>query len=120
MQTVANDAAITLAAASGQLELNAFMPLIADALLDSLGLLCGAVSRFRSACIETLEADPAACARHLHASTAPALLLVPEIGYEAAAEIAKTSLATGKSIRQLAAEQGVLPAERLARLFPDA
>jgi aspartate ammonia-lyase len=118
MQTIANDTAITLAAASGQLELNAFMPLIADALLDSLTLLRNAVTRFRAACIDTLEADPDACARHLHASTAPALFLVPTLGYEAAAALAKESLATGKTIRQLVAERQLLPPEAVERLFP--
>jgi aspartate ammonia-lyase len=103
MQTIANDAAITLAAASGQLELNAFMPLIADALLDSLTLLRNAATRFREACIDTLEADPAACARHLEASTAPALLLVPLLGYDAAAALANKSLETGIPISQLLA-----------------
>lgn len=105
MRVIADDAAITLAAASGQLELNAFLPLIADALLDALALLRNAVVRFRAACVETLEADPAACARHLDASTAPALLLVPRLGYDAAAAIAKAALETGKSVSQLAAEQ---------------
>ena len=118
MQAIAHDAAITLAASSGQLELNAFMPLIADALLDSLTLLRNAVTRLRSACIDTLEADPAACARHLHASTAPALLLVPLIGYDAAAALAKESLATGQSIRQLAIKKRLLPPETIERLFP--
>lgn len=105
MRVIADDAAITLAAASGQLELNAFLPLIADALLDALALLRNAVVRFRAACVETLEADPAACARHLDASTAPALLLVPRLGYDAAAALAKAALETGKSVSQLAAEQ---------------
>ena len=118
MQTIANDTAITLAAASGQLELNAFMPLIANALLDSLTLLRNAVMRFRTACIDTLEADPAACARHLDASTAPALLLVPILGYDVAAALAKESLATGRSIRQLAVDKRLLPPETLNRLMP--
>jgi aspartate ammonia-lyase len=118
LQTIANDTAITLAASSGQLELNAFLPLIADALLDSLTLLRNAVARFRTACIDTLEADPSACARHLDASTAPALLLVPALGYDAASALAKESLETGKSIRQLVGEKGVLPSETADRLFP--
>jgi aspartate ammonia-lyase len=117
MQAIANDTAITLAAASGQLELNAFLPLIADALLDSLTLLRNAATRFREDCIETLQADPAACARHLEASTAPALLLVPLLGYDAAAELAKASLATGTPIRQLVLEQKLLPQEIAERLF---
>jgi aspartate ammonia-lyase len=117
MRVVANDAAVTLAAAGGQLELNAFMPLIADALLESLALLERAAERFRAACIDTLEADAAACARHLDASTAPALLLVPLIGYDAAAELAEEALATGASIRRLALDKGLLPPETVARLF---
>ena len=104
MRTIANDAAITLAAASGQLELNAFLPLIADALIESLTLLRNAATLFRSACIETLQADTAVCARHLDASTASALLLVPELGYDAAAALAKKSLETGTPVSQLAAE----------------
>ena len=119
MQAIANDAAITVAASSGQLELNAFMPLIADALLDSLQLLRNAATRFRAACIDTLAADPAACGRHLHASTAPSLLLVPLIGYDAAADLAKESLATGTSIRRLVADKGLLPPETIARLFAE-
>jgi aspartate ammonia-lyase len=118
MQTVANDAAITLAAASGQLELNAFLPLIADALLDSLTLLRNAVNRFREACIDTLVADPAACARHLEASTATALLLVPTLGYDAAAVLANASLATHKTIRELVLEKSQLPPDTVARVLP--
>ena len=96
----------------------AITPLIADALLGSLTLLRNAVTLFRTACIDTLEADPAACARHLSASTAPALLLVPILGYEAAAALAKASLETGKPIRQLVADKGLVPPETLERMFP--
>ena len=63
------------------------------------------------------EADAAACARHLNASTAPALLLVPELGYDAAADLAKESLVSGKSIRQLVMEKKLLPKEVLNRLL---
>ena len=119
LRAIANDAAIALAAASGQLELNAFLPLIADALLESLALLRDATTILRERCIETLEADAAACARHLDASTAPALLLVPELGYDAAAALAKEALSTGRSIRSLVVEQKLLPPERIDRLFPE-
>ena len=118
MRVVANDAAIAMAAASGQLELNAFFPLIADSVLDSLGMLIHAAGRFRDHCVETLEADAEACARHLNASTAPALLLVPLVGYDAAAELAKESLRSGKSIRELAGERNLAPDEELDRLMP--
>ena len=119
LRAIANDTAITLAAAGGQLELNAFLPLIADALLESLVLLRDAVTILRMRCIETLAADAAACGRHLNTSTAPALLLVPELGYDAAAALAQESLASGKSIQQLVMEKKLLPPERIARLFPE-
>ena len=117
MKVVADDTAITLAAASGQLELNAFVPLMADSLIDALVLLREAVTRLRESCIDTLEADAGVCARHLHASTAPALLLVPLLGYDAAAELAKECLLTGKGIRQLVVEKQLLPSEQVDRLF---
>ena len=119
MRAIANDTAVTLAACGGQLELNAFLPLLADALLESLALLRDAAGALRTRCIETLEADAGGCARHLAASTAPALLLVPELGYDAAAGLAGEALASGKSIRQLVEEKGLLPPERIARLFPE-
>ncbi len=117
MKVMAHDTAITMAAASGQLELNAFMPLIADSLIDALVLLRDAVTRLRELCVDTLVADAAACARHLNASTAPALLLVPLLGYDAAATLAKDCLQTGKSIRQLVMEKQLLPMEQIDRLF---
>ena len=118
MRVVANDAAIAMAAASGQLELNAFFPLIADAALDSLEMLIHAVGRFKEHCVDTLEADAETCARHLNASTAPALLLVPLVGYDAAAELAKESLRTGKSVRELASVRKLATEAELDRLMP--
>ncbi len=118
LRVIAHDSAITAAAAAGQLELNAFLPLIADSLLDALTLLRRAAERLRAACVETLRPDPAACARHLDASTASALLLVPALGYDAAAALAKEALATGTPLGRLVAERRLLPPEELARLFP--
>ena len=117
MQVIAHDAALTLAAGHGQLELNAFLPLIADTLLDALALLNNAVECLRTACIETLTADADACARHLRASTAPALLLVPLLGYDAAAALAREALDTGKPLCDLVLERGLVPATTWARLF---
>ena len=118
MKIIAHDTAITLAATSGQFELNAFLPLIADSLLESLDILHNAVEIFRTACIDGLSADPASCRHHLEASTAPALLLVPHIGYDAAAALADESRATGKTLRQLVQERHLLTPEIAERLFP--
>ncbi|MDR3115923.1 MAG: aspartate ammonia-lyase [Treponema sp.] len=78
----ANDYAITLAASQGEFELNPFLPLIADGLLESLSLLNRGVGLFRSKCIELLAPDPERCAAHLNASYAFAAAWVPRLGYD--------------------------------------
>ena len=75
--------AITMAAAHGELELNAFFPLIADSLLESLRLLIRAADLLREKCVDLLEADQDACARHLDASFAFATAYAAELGYDA-------------------------------------
>jgi aspartate ammonia-lyase len=78
----ANDAAIGMAAGRGELELNAFGPLIADALLESLGLLRDGCFLFRTKCVEPLEPDPARCGELLDRSWAFAASYAPLLGYE--------------------------------------
>ncbi|MDR3123636.1 MAG: aspartate ammonia-lyase [Treponema sp.] len=82
LRVMANDNAITTAAALGEFELNAFSPLIADALLESLSLLCRAVPLFRAKCVELIRAEPERCAELLDASWAFAAAYVPRLGYE--------------------------------------
>jgi len=120
MKTIANDSAITLAAANGQLELNAFLPLIADSLLDSLTILRNAVSTLRTKCIDTVQANRERCLQNLNASTAPALALVPHIGYDAAAEIAKEALESNLSVFHVAKKQNVLPEDKLKEILQHA
>jgi aspartate ammonia-lyase len=76
-----------MAAAHGEFELNAFLPLIADALLESLFLLCRAIFLFRTKCVESLEADRERCASLLESSYAFAMAYAPLLGYEAVARI---------------------------------
>jgi len=82
MRVMANDTAVTLAASRGEFELNAFLPLIADALLESLHLLARSCQILREKCIETLEADPRRCAYLLDHSLARATSFVPALGYD--------------------------------------
>jgi aspartate ammonia-lyase len=82
LKVLANDSALTAAASLGEFELNAFSPLIADALLESLSLLCRAVPLFRTKCIELIRAEPERCAQLLDASWAFAAAYVPRLGYE--------------------------------------
>jgi aspartate ammonia-lyase len=87
MKVCANDAAISMAAARGEFELNAFTPLIADALLESLGLLSRCCRIFREKCVETLRPDPVRCAALLESSWAFTVSYVPLLGYETVSRV---------------------------------
>ena len=89
MRIIANDTAITMAAAHGEFELNAFLPLIADSLLESLELAERAVTIFREKCVETIEPDVENCKKHLEQSYAFATAYTPKLGYETVAKIIK-------------------------------
>jgi aspartate ammonia-lyase len=82
LRVMANDSGLATASALGEFELNAFSPFIADALLESLSLLCRAVPLFRSKCVELVRAEPERCARLLDDSWAFAAEYVPRLGYE--------------------------------------
>jgi len=117
MQVIANDTAITMAAMSGQFELNAFLPLIADKLLESLEILTNAVRLFRMYAVESLVPDIAKCADHVMHSTVLTTALIPDIGYEKAAAISKEALASGRTLYEVAKEQSGLPEDRLRELL---
>ena len=117
MQVIANDTAITLAAMNGQFELNAFLPLIADKLLESLSILTHAVQLFRRFAVETLIPDKEKCAGHVLHSTVLSTALIPEIGYEKAARISREALESGRSLLDAARELSGLPEDRLRELL---
>ena len=108
MRVIGHDAAITLACASGNLELNPFLPLIADSLLDSLDLLARADDILCRHCVDGLEADEARCRRHVENSTATATALLPVLGYERAAEAIQLAQAGGRSLRETVLANGWL------------
>lgn len=101
IRVMANDQAVTLAAASGNFELNAFEPLIADALLESLEFLTKGVEIFREKCIEPLIADEKRCLELLEKSTVIVTALAPEMGYEKAAELVEESDGDPEKIREM-------------------
>jgi aspartate ammonia-lyase len=84
---MANDSAISIAASRGEFELNAFTPLIADSLLNSLEILARGCFLFRTQCIETLTPNLERCAQLLSASAAFAADYVPLLGYETVSRI---------------------------------
>jgi aspartate ammonia-lyase len=103
-----HEQALSLAAAMGSLELNAFLPLIAHSLLHSLDLLINASDTLASRCINGITANKTRCAQHVNCSSATATALVPIIGYEAASKLAHIARSTGKSIREIATNDGFL------------
>jgi len=116
-QVIGHDATISWCAASGNLELNVTIPLIAYDLLESIDLLAAASDSFARKCVAGIEADRERLASMVERSLALATSLTPEIGYEAAAELAKIAHQTGRSIRDVSQEQTQIPHERLAELL---
>jgi aspartate ammonia-lyase len=107
-QVMGCDTTIMLAAEAGQLELNVMMPVIAWNALHASTILRQAMIVFRLRAVEGIEADAARARELLDRSTATATALSPYIGYAATAEIAKAAVATGRSIRELVLERGLL------------
>jgi aspartate ammonia-lyase len=117
MLVIGNDAMVTLAAQSGQLELNAFLPLLAHALLQSLSVLEAACRIFRDRCVAGIGVDRAACAAHVRASWATVTALLPRLGYDRATALALRAQETGRPVAELALEDGLLDAETVAALL---
>jgi len=99
MLVLGHDATIAIACASGSLELNPFLPLVAHCLLESLDLLARADDLLRRHCADGLEANEVRCRRQVENSTAAATALVPVFGYERASEAARLAHQNGATIR---------------------
>src|SRR5437867_3716472 len=112
-QVMGCDATVAIACEAGQLELNVMMPVIAWNALHASSILREAMKVFRLRCVDGITADAARARELLERSTAAATALSPYIGYAATAEIAKESVKTGKSIRELVLERGLVDATRL-------
>ncbi|MCL0041572.1 aspartate ammonia-lyase [Peptococcaceae bacterium] len=116
-QAISNDFAISMAAQSGQLELNAFLPLIADNLLSSIEMLSSAMKLFSERCIEGIEANEKRCAELLENSVSWVTVLVPKIGYERASELAKKALEKGISLKQAILEEKIMEEKEIDGLL---
>lgn len=117
IKVMANDMAITTAAAYGQLELNAFLPMISDALLDSLELMTNGVGLFQKRCIEHIKPNKERCLQHVEESSALAAALVHHIGYERACEIALLAKDKKTTVKQVAIETGILTQDEAEHIF---
>ncbi len=107
-RVIGNDQTITLAAESGQLELNAFLPAISCALLDSLKIMINSVRTFTERCVNGITANDENCREILLESTVTVTALCPYIGYDKAVRVAKEAVARGRTIRDVVLSEGLL------------
>ncbi|MEN6521898.1 MAG: aspartate ammonia-lyase [Armatimonadota bacterium] len=112
-QVMANDQAITLAASSGQLELNAFLPMLSHNLFQSLTMLTAAAKLLAKKCVNGITANEDRTMELLERSFGLVTALSPYIGYEEASDLAKEALSTGKTIRELALKKKLFTKEQL-------
>jgi len=106
-QVIGNDTAITVGGMQGHFELNVFVPLLARNILDSVKLLASASRLFAEKCIDGIEANRENAERYAELTLSAATALNPYIGYDRATEIVKEAARSGRSLREVAREQGV-------------
>jgi fumarate hydratase, class II len=113
-RVLGNDQTITICgAAGGNFQLNIMMPVMGQTTLESIQLMTGGVNAFIEFCMIGLEANPVACEASVEQSLSMSTSLNPLIGYEKAAKLTKEAFASGKTIRELCQEQGILPEDTL-------
>ncbi len=116
-QVIGNDVVIAQGGLGSFFELTLMLPLIARSLIESIEFLAGAATMFREKLVEGLEADEQKCADYIEGSLAMCTALAPVIGYDAAAAVAKEAYASGKTVREVAREKGLVSEEELTRLL---
>jgi len=114
---IGHDTTITLAAEAGQMELNAFEPIIFYNLFESITMLKYAVETLTNNCIKGITVNKERCNELVNTSVGIATVLCPQIGYSKSAEIAKTALRTGKSVKKIVLESGIMNEIALARVL---
>jgi aspartate ammonia-lyase len=116
MLVMGYDQTIALAAASGNLELNPFLPLIAHCLLESCSLLKQGCDILRRFCVEGIEANEERCRQHVESSTAMITALVPVVGYENATRLVKLAKQRHKTIKETALIEGMLTPQQFEEM----
>ncbi len=116
-QVMGCDTTVAIACEAGQLDLNVMMPVIAWNAIHASTILRESMKVLRLRCVDGIAADEERARELLDRSTAAATALNPYIGYAATAEIAKESVKTGKPIRELVLERGLLDAKRLDEIL---
>jgi aspartate ammonia-lyase len=116
-QVIGCDSTVLLASQAGQLELNVMMPVVAYNLIHEMEILTNAVDVFLRYCVAGIRANGERCREFAEGSMSIVTVLNPLIGYAKAAEIAKEYLASGRSIREIVLEKGLMTREKLDEVF---
>ena len=116
-QVIGNDVTVAVGGQAANFELIVMLPVMAYNVLQSIELLSTASTNFAVKCIDGIKANEERCKSLIEESLAMCTALAPEIGYEAAAKLAKDAYKSGKTVRQMAKEQKVLPEKRLNELL---
>jgi len=117
VQVIGNDAAIAFGGASGLLDLNVMLPMMAHNLLESERLLANVCRIFADKCIAGLTANREKCAEQIEWSMSMVTSLVPKIGYNKATEIARQAIIEGKTVRHICMDMSILPEDELNALL---
>ena len=110
---IGNDVTITMAAEAGQLELNAFEPIVFYCMFQSIDTLAYAVQTFIDNCVLGITANETRCRYLVENSVGIITAICPHVGYQKAADIAKKALKTGESVRNLILQEGIMSEEDL-------
>ncbi|MCP5003268.1 MAG: aspartate ammonia-lyase [Planctomycetes bacterium] len=114
---IGNDSAITMASQAGQFELNVMMPVMHYKLLDSISILTNALKVFTHKCIKGIKVNKDRCYKYATSSMGIVTVMNPYIGYSKAAEVAKESIITGKSIKEIVLRKRLMSEENLDELL---
>ncbi len=114
-RVMGNHTTITVAGSRGNLELNAMMPVLAVALLESITLLANGCRAFTNRCVVGIRANPERCRELLERNPSVATVLNPRIGYDQAVEVAKEAAREGVSVREVVLRRGLVPPEEVDR-----
>jgi fumarate hydratase class II len=114
-QVIGNDAAVAFAGSQGNFELNVYLPVIARNLLESIRLLAAVTRLFADRAVAGIEADEERCRAYAESSPSLGTSLNPYIGYEKATEVVKESIRTGRSVRDIVVERGLLSDDEVDR-----
>ena len=116
-QVIGNDLTVTIGGQSGVFELNVMMPVMAHNVLESIRLLAASAVNLTDRCVAGIQANEERSNEMIEKSLALCTALAPEIGYDAAAAIAKESQKTGKTVREIALKKKIMPPARLKEIL---